>query len=601
MTIFGVHTGLQNTTIDELRDLWTRIEDAGLRLDLDLGPLLLGRLHRLRVPRGGGLPRRPGLPHVPGAGAGRSCTAPATGTRPCWPTPSPPSTTSPAGGPTSGSAPGWAVQRVRRLRHPVPVGRRAARPARGVDPGDPRPAARRGHRLRGRALRSSPRPGASPSRCRPSCRSGSAAAARSARCGSPPATPTAGTCPFVVAGDVRPQARRARTTTAPTVGPRSGRDPHARSTSGCAEDDDALVAQFGKLRRGRAPGRADRLARPARASASASTSRPAPTRSTSPCGRRGTSRCSTWPPRPSGSCAPDDPGVGARAGEPDRRPHRPHRRAGAADGDRPRHDRRPGGAAATWSSCAPPIEPEPAVVPLDVDDPAAVAPAWARYVAGVVAELRPAVGLRRLGRHDAARSAPGCPRRRPSRWPSRWRSGFDGAAARPGPARASAPSSGRPACPAGSWTSSPAPPAWRATPCASTARPSTVTPVADARRRRGGGGRLRPAARAGHQRLRRAGRRLPGGRRPRSGRCATPTLADLDRAAPTRCVRRRARHVVTENARVDELRGGAGRRRPAGDGRGAWPPATRSLRDDFEVSTAGARRARRPARRRSTA
>ncbi|HZQ85250.1 MAG TPA: TIGR03560 family F420-dependent LLM class oxidoreductase [Acidimicrobiales bacterium] len=29
MTVFGVHTGLQNTTIGELRDLWRRIEDAG--------------------------------------------------------------------------------------------------------------------------------------------------------------------------------------------------------------------------------------------------------------------------------------------------------------------------------------------------------------------------------------------------------------------------------------------------------------------------------------------------------------------------------------------------------------------------------------------
>jgi F420-dependent oxidoreductase-like protein len=29
MTTFGVHTGLQNTTITELRDLWTRIEDHG--------------------------------------------------------------------------------------------------------------------------------------------------------------------------------------------------------------------------------------------------------------------------------------------------------------------------------------------------------------------------------------------------------------------------------------------------------------------------------------------------------------------------------------------------------------------------------------------
>jgi F420-dependent oxidoreductase-like protein len=29
MTVFGVHTGLQNTTIDELRHLWTHIEDQG--------------------------------------------------------------------------------------------------------------------------------------------------------------------------------------------------------------------------------------------------------------------------------------------------------------------------------------------------------------------------------------------------------------------------------------------------------------------------------------------------------------------------------------------------------------------------------------------
>ena len=39
-------------------------------------------------------------------------------------------------------------------------------------------------------------------------------------------------------------------------------------------------------------------------------------------------------------------------------------------------------------------EPEPAVIPLDVADPANVEPSWARYVAGVVAELRPAHGLR---------------------------------------------------------------------------------------------------------------------------------------------------------------------------------------------------------------
>ena len=40
-----------------------------------------------------------------------------------------------------------------------------------------------------------------------------------------------------------------------------------------------------------------------------------------------------------------------------------------------------------------PLGAEPAVVPLDVVDPAAVAPDWARYVAGVVAEVRPPVGF----------------------------------------------------------------------------------------------------------------------------------------------------------------------------------------------------------------
>ena len=38
-------------------------------------------------------------------------------------------------------------------------------------------------------------------------------------------------------------------------------------------------------------------------------------------------------------------------------------------------------------------EPEPAVVPLDVPDPSGLSPTWARYVAGVVAELEPGEGL----------------------------------------------------------------------------------------------------------------------------------------------------------------------------------------------------------------
>ena len=38
-------------------------------------------------------------------------------------------------------------------------------------------------------------------------------------------------------------------------------------------------------------------------------------------------------------------------------------------------------------------EEEPAVVPLDASDPASVEPAWARFVAGVVAQVRPADGF----------------------------------------------------------------------------------------------------------------------------------------------------------------------------------------------------------------
>ena len=51
----------------------------------------------------------------------------------------------------------------------------------------------------------------------------------------------------------------------------------------------------------------------------------------------------------------------------------------------------PGGEAVVLSSAD---EGGEAVVPLDVVDPSAVSPPWARYVAGVVAVLRPAAGLR---------------------------------------------------------------------------------------------------------------------------------------------------------------------------------------------------------------
>ena len=66
-------------------------------------------------------PRWPATP--PGCGSARSSTAPATGTPPCWPTPSPPSTTSPAAGPTSASAPAG------RSTSTAPTASRSRRPA----------------------------------------------------------------------------------------------------------------------------------------------------------------------------------------------------------------------------------------------------------------------------------------------------------------------------------------------------------------------------------------------------------------------------------------------------------------------------------------
>jgi galactokinase len=49
--------------------------------------------------------------------------------------------------------------------------------------------------------------------------------------------------------------------------------------------------------------------------------------------------------------------------------------------------------AAGWVELVSLDEPQVARVPVDVDDPAAVSPPWARYVAGVVAGLRPAHGV----------------------------------------------------------------------------------------------------------------------------------------------------------------------------------------------------------------
>ena len=102
---FGVHTGLQHTSIAELRDLWARIEDARLRLDLDLGPLLRGRRHRRpALPRGDHVARRARAVDHATSRADRSCTRPATAIRRCSRTRWRRSTRSPTAASCSGSA-----------------------------------------------------------------------------------------------------------------------------------------------------------------------------------------------------------------------------------------------------------------------------------------------------------------------------------------------------------------------------------------------------------------------------------------------------------------------------------------------------------------
>ena len=172
--------------------------------------------------------------------------------------------------------------------------------------------------------------------------------------------------------------------------------------------------------------------------------------------------------------------------------------------------------------------------------------------------------------------------------------GFDGDAARAGPALPARRAAGvgravRDHGPAGVGRR-----ASTGTPCGSTAPRSTVRPGADPRRPRGGGRRLRPATRAGRraptpsgpppcQAAQAADRSAR--RRPRS-----PTSSGIDDPI----VRRRARHVVTENQRVDAFAAALRSRRPRraarGDGGEPRQPARR-LRGEH----AGARRARRRA------
>ena len=166
------------------------------------------------------------------------------------------------------------------------------------------------------------------------------------------------------------------------------------------------------------------------------------------------------------------------------------------------------------------VEPEPAVVPLDVDDPAAVTPAWARYVAGVVAELRPAVGFdgqvittlpigAGLSSSAALEVAVALAL------------GFEGTPLELAQLcqRAEQRASGVP-CGIMDQLASAAGVDGHALRIDCTSL--DVEPGPDARRPRGRGRRLRRAASARDERLRRAGGRSARPPRPRSGRCATP-------------------------------------------------------------------------------
>ena len=184
-----------------------------------------------------------------------------------------------------------------------------------------------------------------------------------------------------------------------------GRDPAEIRTAvnvGLCEDEDALVAQFGQIAERVRPGVHDRVARPAR---------PAHRRV-----RRG--RCRPDQHRHASPVGPHAARSGDRGDRAAAR--RLMVRAWAPGrvnliGDHTDHTGglvlpmaidlgttvigQRGGAIVELRS---PVEPAPAVVPLDVGDPSSVSPAWARYVAGGGGRGAAAGGVHRVGRHDAA-------------------------------------------------------------------------------------------------------------------------------------------------------------------------------------------------------
>jgi galactokinase len=226
------------------------------------------------------------------------------------------------------------------------------------------------------------------------------------------------------------------------------------------------------------------------------------------------------------------------------------------------------------------IEPDEAVIPLDVDDPATIEPAWARYVAGVVAEVRPATGFRGAV-ETALPVGAGLSSSAALEVAVALALGFDAPPLELArlTQRAEQRASGVPCgimdqlASAGGVEGH----ALRIDCTSHDVRPVGVPDdlavvVVDSGERR----ELATSAYADRADACQAAQRDV-------GRLRDASLADLDRISDP-VVRRRARHVVTENARVDAFAEAL----PSGD-RGAlgdlMAASHASLRDDFEVST----------------
>jgi galactokinase len=225
-------------------------------------------------------------------------------------------------------------------------------------------------------------------------------------------------------------------------------------------------------------------------------------------------------------------------------------------------------------------EPEHAVVPLDVDDPAALEPGWARYVAGVVAELRPVTGFT----GEVGSTLPvgaGLSSSAALEVSVALALGFDGERLELARLcqRAEQRASGVP-CGIMDQLASAAGVAGHALriDCTSLA----VTPVAlpdDLEVVVVSSGQARQLATSAYAE-RAAACQLATAQ---LGPLTTATVDDLDRLQDD-TIRRRARHVITENARVDAFASALARGDRAGL-RDAMAASHASLRDDFEVST----------------